>query len=686
MPLFTDDLGPLPEGDRQDTIQQLSIKALRNALPEERFLFRDERTDDKGVDGTLEARIEVKTGGADGRETVKSCFTNCRAQVQLKGTDKGKQNQDGSVSYTIDTSNLNYLLNGPSPIYILWIATTGEIRYAWARDEWHRLDLEAPEWKEQDTFTVRFRHTLNAQAIEAIHKHILEEARLARRINESLARSALSERVVVSIDPKTLKSTDPQQIYKWLTESGMTIVSAGFGRQAIEWFDAINPDQRQEPRIQLVVAYAHASLGRNQEAQGNLSAAALRRGDLSLADQRFLEYLRDVCAYQTGRIDLAEYVRREQIRAERHSGIAAAEHRLEVLRQRRLAERDPAIRASLLEEMRRSGEEFQREAATSTAHKLQARIIILGAEGEDLSARFIERTMACQARSEMGYEVTEFVKEADAESLKEWQEWEEKAQSAIRDAIGEGHPLLISDAITMRATIYVGTMILSRMQTAGNDQKWEVNESKIYHLMSEIESALNIYKYAGNLEGATRANLLLADLFELAGQEVAARSLAEGAIVIAEAMEYFRLASRAREHIDGKTMFRQFRARLIQRRSEDDDTHMASESDDAIRSIARYTLDSLQLPLERLPVMEREWFSQRRISRERLNYCRHLQLLQNLTHENHPSTHYRTDPLRICVCGLHAFKSASEVADAEAVIAQFKQAYCDSCSDRSPKG
>jgi len=44
-----DVLGPLPQGDRQDTLQQLSIKALRNRLPEEQFLFRDERMDDKGV-------------------------------------------------------------------------------------------------------------------------------------------------------------------------------------------------------------------------------------------------------------------------------------------------------------------------------------------------------------------------------------------------------------------------------------------------------------------------------------------------------------------------------------------------------------------------------------------------------------------------------------------------------------
>ena len=115
-----DDLGPLPKVDRQDTLQQLSLKAIRNVLPAEMFLFREERTDDKGVDGTLEVKI-------------KNTFTNCRAQVQLKSTDDGpdKFNTDGSYSLSIDTANLNYLLNGPSPLYLLWFANTGEIRFAW---------------------------------------------------------------------------------------------------------------------------------------------------------------------------------------------------------------------------------------------------------------------------------------------------------------------------------------------------------------------------------------------------------------------------------------------------------------------------------------------------------------------------------------------------------------------------
>jgi len=49
--------GPLPKGDRNDELQQLSLDAFRAALPKDRFLFGDERVDDKGVDGALELKV-----------------------------------------------------------------------------------------------------------------------------------------------------------------------------------------------------------------------------------------------------------------------------------------------------------------------------------------------------------------------------------------------------------------------------------------------------------------------------------------------------------------------------------------------------------------------------------------------------------------------------------------------------
>lgn len=139
------DLGPLPQSDRNRELQELSLRAFRQILTVDRFVVRDERIDDAGVDASLELLI-------NGR------FTNMRAQIQLKSTDKLEINNDGSVSLSIAVSNLNYLLNGASPLYILFVVPRNELRFVWARDERRRIDQENPSWMQQETITIRFKN------------------------------------------------------------------------------------------------------------------------------------------------------------------------------------------------------------------------------------------------------------------------------------------------------------------------------------------------------------------------------------------------------------------------------------------------------------------------------------------------------------------------------------------------
>ena len=51
---------PLPVVDANAILQRQSIGALQSALPATDFIFRDERVDDYGVDGSLEILINGK--------------------------------------------------------------------------------------------------------------------------------------------------------------------------------------------------------------------------------------------------------------------------------------------------------------------------------------------------------------------------------------------------------------------------------------------------------------------------------------------------------------------------------------------------------------------------------------------------------------------------------------------------
>jgi hypothetical protein len=267
-----------------------------------------------------------------------------------------------------------------------------------------------------------------------------------------------------------------------------------------------------------------------------------------------------------------------------------------------------------------------------------------------------------------------------------WEDWGKRIEACIKEATDEGHPLLIAEAMTAKASAYQAVLLTQRMHAAAAETAWQPPEDMIRSTMEDVDRASGIFNLAGDMEGETRAKLLLADLFDSLGQGQAAKKLAEAAVVVARAMGYSRLESHALEYIEDATIFQRFQADLIKRRAVDEDVHTADEPDDTVRAIARFTLDSLGLPAERLPVLERDAESCRQIARERVDFCRHINLVQDLSHTVSPATCYATDPSRACTCEKLGYESNIRSTDTAILVLAFKRAYCNGCSERSPKG
>jgi len=109
-----DNLGLLPKSDANAGLQRTSINALNAFLRgQDNIIFRDERIEDYGVDGSF----ELKKYGL---------ITNLRAQVQLKSSKSVATNKDGSISLPVETKTLNYLLYGIKPLYKFFDAVKNE--------------------------------------------------------------------------------------------------------------------------------------------------------------------------------------------------------------------------------------------------------------------------------------------------------------------------------------------------------------------------------------------------------------------------------------------------------------------------------------------------------------------------------------------------------------------------------
>jgi hypothetical protein len=118
----------------------------------------------------------------------------------------------------------------------------------------------------------------------------------------------------------------------------------------------------------------------------------------------------------------------------------------------------------------------------------------------------------------------------------------------------------------------------------------------------------------------------------------------------------------------------------------EDDIDLAGLTDQMMRRMAEAQAEALRLPPERTENLVKNWAAHRAIAGNRLAWCRHIALLQNLGHEGLPSTLYRDEPEHLCICTLHGYRSPSGSTDWFGLIEAFKTRFCHGCGDRSPGG
>jgi hypothetical protein len=665
----TDVLGPLPKADRNAELQRRSIRALQAALPSDKFVFRGETTEDAGVDGSLELLIG-------------SHYTNLRAQVQLKSTDSAGTNSDGSVPVQVRVSNLNYLLNGPSPIYVLYVEPRDELRFVWAWDEQKRFNESNPEWAKQESVALRFQNILTAESLEQIHRRIQEGAQFQRGMTDLLGKASTAEQIVVSIDPETLKITDPAEAKRILLKSGTAIVSAGYISQVKNLIRLLNPEDAILPRILLVQAHAEYMQGRYQSAYAILSDVLLREDELSEDDRQFLKALRDGCDYQAGRITIEEFKARLNETAKHETGGFAVSYRIGRLRLAAIGEPDPARGPDLIEPLRSLVEEVVKSTDFSHSFKMYARVSLLEAEGYWLTRKSLIELGDAAVAHMLGHAPN---LTAMLDKQKEHiSQWEQAMGQALSEAIDLGNPLLLADAILVRSSVafHVHNNIHSVGIMFGRPQ--EVPEDQIQRLIEDVSKAVEIFSKARQLEGELRARMLTADLFELAGREAEAKEIAGEVLPKAQAMGYAVIAEHAEDHLSGQGLQSKIRETFRKKTEKEEALRRAAKSDEQLRNDAAKMQRILNLPADRLPAIENGNFSVRSIAREQLGWCRQIELAEDRRHTLSPATHYRTDPDYICVCQLLRYRSAVPSQDWAAVISAFKRTYCEGCPERNP--
>ena len=145
----------LPQRSKEHVYGDQGVIKFCNLFTDPWFIAREESRNDYGVDVVIEALLE------NGRYP-----TNIRIHAQIKSSNKGP-NKDGSYSYSVPFSNLNYLLNTPSSFYVFYSIKEDKLYYCSAESVYKK-------YKGKDNITVRFKKVLDEKSLKEIYHYMID--------------------------------------------------------------------------------------------------------------------------------------------------------------------------------------------------------------------------------------------------------------------------------------------------------------------------------------------------------------------------------------------------------------------------------------------------------------------------------------------------------------------------------
>lgn len=660
-------LKSLPKVDENYEIQAESLKAFNAFLPADAYCFREESVADFGVDGSLEL---FEQGQA----------TNFRAQVQMKGTRSLEPNQDGSYSLNdVATTNLQYLLNGQIPIYILHIQPIGEFRYVWARDEFKRLAKENPKWLDQKTVTIRFREILNDVTLNQIKEQIIRESSFRRQMSEML-RIADSPSVRVEIDPDDLSITDPDEVYRSLSNGGINLINEGYALTVIEKINWLEGKHRNDPKIRLVHAYGEYMRTRYRTAIEILDLLDVEGHTLPAGDLVIARWIRASSQYQTGVIDSETYTQNLGEIANDENTSEFSNYRFEYIRRQLLSEENLDSRSVLGIQLQAEFDKLPARDAHSEAG-LGFRFIIFQSQLALLVGELSKDMQRITLRKRLYKDANTTVPDIANVLAKTRQRLDTWFTGMDEIANETQNPILKADVAVEKVMLVNHQAGLTSFHSNINGVKLPpIDAEFVRQCKISLLAAIDIYTAFGVHERRLRAQVCLADLLSFSGDGDASDQLFAEVSAASNKMSYSNVEmnsthplSKLQERIDERNAG--FEA----------DEAWASKTEEELAQFAQQMLDNVGLPQNRIANLLTDVKANQDVCRERLNWCDQIQLIQDLTHTRNPETCYAR-PLKFwAVCSRFGYETIIPNGDSGAVIDAFKKAYCNFCTNRSPK-
>lgn len=284
----------LPLINPNEELEDISTNHLVPMFDVTRFETRKEPGRDKGID----FRIELKKDGK---------HTGFRFFVQLKATEQKEENQDGSVSIKIYTSNINYLLNSGGPaFYVVYFRKENVFLYEHLNEFYKGIISHKQGLDGQESHVLRLHKKLDLAAIALMYRISLDHGIFSRKLSQKLVESSsmVSERILVN--PNLTVTTD-SEIRKQIEKFGLHMINESGWSDILRLHQSASQSIATTGKYNLVIGIAFYYSGDLFKALTYFKAAFNLESDLSVDLTEHLALYDTSTRYSLGLISKEEY-------------------------------------------------------------------------------------------------------------------------------------------------------------------------------------------------------------------------------------------------------------------------------------------------------------------------------------------------------------------------------------------
>ncbi len=237
----------LPKNNPNEDLETIARNKFCALFNPSLFELRQELQRDKGIDYIIELKQD-------------NSYTNFRFAVQLKSTASAQVNADQSISFPVEMSNLNYLLNFGMPAYYVLYDHQADKFYFEQLNEvnFSLVQKYLSREKFPNHFTIRFAKLLGQTEIKEIYDEILSNGLLLRTLNEHRGLySALNKKNPGIVIDSNNGVYSTENNIEFIERYGLALMNRGEHKRIIEIEQRTIRSTKLSPMFNLVCGLAY---------------------------------------------------------------------------------------------------------------------------------------------------------------------------------------------------------------------------------------------------------------------------------------------------------------------------------------------------------------------------------------------------------------------------------------------